>query len=130
MNELLLEKLKAANARIDNILLFQGLDIQGGLLEEMIEKCDDEYLKRILGIQKAPENDEYLWHLIEKHFKGWFIAEVHTPFDLSDEDLMWSHTVFTVLRGDSIEQLVVNACMWAREKQSELAPNFEEALNV
>lgn len=124
MNEFLLNKLSASHARVDSIILFQGLDMQSGILEEMLEKCDEDYLKRILGIQKVPEDEAYLWDLIEKHFKGWFVAEVHTPFDVSDVDLMWSHTVFTVLRGKNIEQLIENACIWAREKQRELSPNF------
>jgi hypothetical protein len=126
VNDGLLEKLKKAHARLDHIIFVQGLEIQSGLLEEMLEKCDDDYLRSVLGIQRVPENEEYLYHLIEKNFKGWLLAEVHTPFDISEEELMWSHTVFTVLRGDSLEQLVFNACLWASEKQRELAPKFEE----
>lgn len=105
--------LEESGARIDKIVIFQGVEKHEDLLEEMLNGCEDEDLQRILETNNVPEDPDDLISLIDQKLTGYIFAEVHTPFSMSKAN-KWGHTTYSVVIGRNMGEAIYNACMWAR----------------
>ena len=127
-----IEKLHDHDVKIENLLLFQGIELHQDQLEDLIGIYDNEELSHLLGDEELfrDKSDRDIHDYFDECLLGALIAEVHTPVKKPfgrNNALSWSWglTTHTLVFAKDMNELVKKSCEWAKKKEEEFRKGFE-----